>query len=504
MVVSKYLARFSAMFAFASILTLTAFSQGFFSEGFKAGTPVSSLLIGQSYWFDLPNSVWPVVGAAGVKLVRIGGSADNSSPLACTTAQGQLIQQIQEIRRIGAEPIIQVSNVIDNAVPASLAAAAAAMVKCVNITNVNNRNLAYPVKYWSIGNEPDGAHRSDTDAQIAALIEGYITAVAPAMRDVDPNITILAPELSFYQAGIYGPLLGGASDITGTDSQGRYYVDEITVHSYPFGGAAYTISDVINAETNYFPQTFQQLTSEINTANALNNRTGSHALTWGLTEFNITFNNFATNNATGDGVCSFLNGQFFASLYGSGMGTTTAAGQSIHNMNSWSVNEGGGECAAGDLGFLSGATPSASVTPRSSYYHMQLVSKYLLSGRDPSYLAPISSQAAIGMLAVATTSDHGAQLAVMVLNEDQSNGHSFSLRMDSDPVRGPGDTQINIPAGVAREYFDTIPAESTIVLIFNAQGQLTTKVTYTLADLEANTPPQDQRQRREPEPWRTW
>jgi hypothetical protein len=194
MVVSKYLARLSAMFAFASILTLAAFSQGF-----KAGTPVSPLLIGQSYWFDLPNSVWPVVGAAGVKLVRIGGSADNSSPLACTTAQGQLIQQIQEIRRIGAEPIIQVSNVIDNAVPASLAAAAAAMVKCVNITNVNNRNLAYPVKYWSIGNEPDGTYSSDTDAQIAALIAGYITAVAPAMRDVDPNITILAPELSFYR-----------------------------------------------------------------------------------------------------------------------------------------------------------------------------------------------------------------------------------------------------------------------------------------------------------------
>jgi hypothetical protein len=78
------------------------------------------------------------------------------------------------------------------------------------------------------------------------------------------------------------------------------------------------------------------------------------------------------------------------------------------------------------------------------------------------------------------------------------------LRMDSDPVRGPGDTQINIPAGVAREYFDTIPAQSTFVLVFDAQGQLTTKVTYTLADLEANTPPQDQRQRREPKPWRTW
>jgi hypothetical protein len=206
MVVSKYLAKFSAMFALVTFATLTAFSQGF-----TAGTPVSPQLIGQNDWFEVPNSVWPVVGAAGVKLVHIGGSAANSTPLACTTAQGQLIQQIQEIRRIGAEPIIQVSNLIDNAVPASLATAAAAMVKCVNITNVRNGNLAYPVRYWSIGNEPDQTYSSDTDNQIAALIAGYITAIAPAMRDVDPNITILAPELSFYQAGIYGPLLGGAS-----------------------------------------------------------------------------------------------------------------------------------------------------------------------------------------------------------------------------------------------------------------------------------------------------
>ena len=32
---------------------------------FTSGTPVSPMLIGQSYWNALPNTVWPVVQASG-------------------------------------------------------------------------------------------------------------------------------------------------------------------------------------------------------------------------------------------------------------------------------------------------------------------------------------------------------------------------------------------------------------------------------------------------------
>ncbi len=465
---------------------------------FTPGTPVSPLLIGQSYWNVVPNNVWPMVQAAGANhLIRIGGTGQNNSPLACDALQGDLIQQIQMFRNIGAEPIIQVSAKINGNL-ATEAAAAAAMVTCVNITNVANGNLAYPVQYWSIGNETDAGF-SGTDAQLAADVQAYIFAISPAMRNAaaasatNPNITIMAPEFSFFQTARYTYLVGGAYDITGTDSNGRFYVDEITVHRYPFGNAPLTwaASDVLNEQLSGMPGTLKKLVTVINVANTLNNRTGAHALTYGLTEFNITFTNPSPNGATNFGTCGFMSGQFFATTYGAGMATATSAGQSANNMNTWSVNQSSGACSSLDLGFLSGNPLSANPTARSSYYHMQMTQQYLLSGSKPSYLTPIvdSTSTAQGVLALATVSNSGALLSVMILNENASNSHNFSLRMNSAPVQGPGPTQINVPAGLAAEYSDTIPSQSTMVLQFNAAGILTEKVTYSLASLESNLPP---------------
>ena len=465
---------------------------------FTSGTPVSPVLIGQSYWSAPPNTVWPVVQAAGANhLIRIGGTSQNNNPLACDALQGDLIQQIQMFRSIGAEPIIQVSAKVAGNL-ATEAAAAAAMVTCVNITNVANGNLAYPVQYWSIGNEPDNGFKG-TDAQLAADVQAYVFAISPAMRNaaaasaMNPNITIMAPELSFFQTARYAALLGGASDITGTDSMGRFYIDEITVHRYPFGNPplTWTAADVLNEQLSGMPSTLRKLVSAINVANTLNNRTGAHALTYGLTEFNITFTNSSPNGATNFGSCGFLNGQFFATTFGAGMATTTSAGQGAQTMNTWSLNQSGGGCSSLDLGFLSGDLGSTNPTARSSYYHMQMTRQYLLGGSSPSYLTPIvdSTSSADGVLALATVSNSGALLSVMILNEDASNNHNFSLRMNGAPVQGPGPTQINVPAGLAMEYSDTIPPESTMVLQFNAAGTLSEKVTYSLVSLESNLPP---------------
>jgi hypothetical protein len=154
----------------------------------------------------------------------------------------------------------------------------------------------------------------------------------------------MAPELSFFQTARYAALLGGASDITGIDSKGRFYIDEITLHRYPFGTAPLTWirSDVLNEQLSGMPGTLPKLVSAINFANTINNRTGAHALTYGLTEFNITFTNPSPNGATNFGSCGFLNGQFFATTYGAGMATATSAGQSAQTMNTWSVNQSGG------------------------------------------------------------------------------------------------------------------------------------------------------------------
>src|SRR5882724_7610388 len=90
------------------------------------------------------------------------------------------------------------------------------------------------------------------------------------------------------------------------------------------------------------------LLNRIAYANSLQGRTGASALTWALTEFNITTSNLANNTPSGYGVSSFLNGQFFAEYY------RVAMKQGVAIMNSWSILEGGGNGSAGDLSYLGG------------------------------------------------------------------------------------------------------------------------------------------------------
>src|SRR5512137_2569171 len=84
------------------------------------GQPISQYLCGQNVWMpasyqsttgpvDLGGSLdqhWDVVEQSGVQLVRIGGNRYNNTP---PSAQ-QMLQWVDQIRAIGAEPIVQVSR----------------------------------------------------------------------------------------------------------------------------------------------------------------------------------------------------------------------------------------------------------------------------------------------------------------------------------------------------------------------------------------------------------
>ena len=360
------------------------------------------------------------------------------------------------------------------------------MVNCVNNTYVQNGTLSKPVQYWEIGNEPDLGYGGGDEA-LAAMVQGYVTSIAPAMRNASPNITILAPALSYYHGQAYGDWLGGNHDISGTDSQGRYYVNGVSFHTYPFAGTQ-GMGDVINQQSGGFPGTVSALIGQINNANTIHNRTGAHALTYAVTEFNMDYANPGNNNIGGLGVCGFINGQLFASFYGSGMSLTTAAGYGALTLDTWSVNEGGGNCSGGDLGFLSG-DPGNNPTPRSSYYHLQMVNQYLLSGVNPQYLNTTSSNQAAGVFALATTSNNGAQLSVMIMNENDGDG-SISVSLNGGATAGNGDTKINVSANIAKAYTYNIPNQSTMVLVYNSTGTLKTQVTYSIGNNNANQPPQ--------------
>jgi hypothetical protein len=323
----------------------------------------------------------------------------------------------------------------------------------------------------------------DAQEQLVADVAATYTSHAPAMRDVDSTIKIFGPGMAWYSDTKYEALLGGAADITGTDAQGRPYIDFVDFHRYPFGsddaGYTYSRADVINEMHNGFPNTVDALVDRIGYANDLHGRTGTTSeLGWALTEYNVTWKNLASNTATDVGVCSFLNGQFFAEYLKVGME------RGAKTMATWSVREGGGNCSAGDLGFL-GGTSDIDPVKRSSYHHMKMMSDYLLTNAD-GILEATSTRSL--MRPIVTSRKNGQLLAVMILNEDTVD-HTFSISLDNGTTNGVGNTLIRVAADHASAYADSMPAESTVVLVFDASGNVKKKVTYTVTDLQNGAAP---------------
>ena len=130
----------------------------------------------------------------------------------------QYIALIDSIRRIGAEPMVQVSEGRGR----FTAAQAAAAVQYVNITMGRN------IKYWIIGNEPDLNNASHPNPTPVAGVEAYIKAFASAMKAVDPTILTVGPENASY-SGYFPALVGGATTLPAQDAMAA-----TTSTSFPF------------------------------------------------------------------------------------------------------------------------------------------------------------------------------------------------------------------------------------------------------------------------------
>jgi hypothetical protein len=182
-------------------------------------------------------------------------------------------------------------------------------------------------------------------------------------------------------------------------------------------------------------------------ANALHGRTGANALQFGIGEFNA--------NAGGGGPCSFELGQAVGRIYGSMM----EYGGSYATL--WSMKEGGSSCSGSDFGFLNGDN-----SPRPSYYHMQMVSQ--------NFSGDYADGDTNGGGLYAYGAVNGNQIAVMLINE--GGGKSCAVRLNNDGVGGS--CQVNIDAGTPVTFNQSIGGDTSMVLVFNGQGQLTTRITY--------------------------
>jgi hypothetical protein len=431
--------------------------------GFVNRPVISNYLMAQNAWllqgfyagstrFGQLNSLWPTVKASGVKMVRIGGiHAENNSFTA-----SEAINLIDSIRKIGAEPMVQVATGRGT----FTATQAADLVEQVNVVNGKN------IKYWIIGNEPDLGSPIVNAAGVATYIKSYATA----MKAKDPSILIVGPECAFYNSAYYPSLIGGANDITGKDANGRYYVDIISFHTYPFNGTQ-TRSSVITSAQN-LSNNVDNLLALINNANTLNNRTGPDKLKWAITEFNVNYSNPTVNNVTGVGVHSFLNGQYWADVFNVGMSKEAVT------IAPWCVQESGGNRSQYDLGYLDGS--GATIKPRSSYYHEQMIADNIKG----TYLSASNNQS----LVTTFGSFYNDTTSIMIVNKALNN-FNYALQLNDKSVTDLADLKINLLGDIDKLYTDQIDGQSTVVLVFNNNGILLKKIVYSLTDASFSLPP---------------
>ncbi len=425
---------------------------------------ISSYLMGQNAWLPtgqfggatyngILNQLWPTIKSSGVKMVRIGGAWAEGAML----PGAKVVELVDSIRKIGAEPMIQVATNRGN-IPSSQAAS---LVEYVNITKGRN------VKYWVIGNEPD---LGSVQANVAT-VANYIKSFASAMKLKDPTILTVGPECAYYNSNYYPSLVGGTNDITGKDGNGNYYIDIISFHTYPFDGNQTRAQVVTSAQG--LANNVDNLVGLMNNADILNNRTGINRLKWAITEFNINYLNPSTNNVAGVGVHSFLNGQYWADAFKVGMEKQALT------ITPWSVQEGGGGRGVGDLGYLDGS--GANIKPRSSYYHEKMLSENI-SG---SYIYSSNNQSLVTTLG----SFRNDTISCMLVNKSNVTNYSYALQLSEQPITDAATLKINLFADVNVLYKDVITAQTTVVLVFDKTGVLLKKIVYGITEATAQLAP---------------
>jgi len=398
---------------------------------------------------------WGNVQNSGAATVRFGGiAADNNMP-----TDYQYIKMIDSIRAHGMEPIIQVpfKNYRYSAQQA------AAIVKYVNITKGKQ------VKYWSIGNEPDLGYSFTMSSQVAA----YIKSFATAMKKEDPSILIMGPECAWFNQNIMNGLTtpNGPDDITGKDAYGRYYLDVISFHTYPFNGSqtrAQVISKLTSAGS--LQDNLIYLNTRVASCNTAHNRTGTAALKTAITEANINWQNDPGDNLYGVGANSFIGGQFWAEML------AIAMENKVDFVNFWSVAEGNN--TASNIGYIDPSTNAK----KPSYYHF----KMLADNFKGNYVNGTTNLANVKSFG----SQNAQQIAVMIMNQELSGSYNYTIKLNTAAIAGNNPLKININAGLSNEYTDVIQNQSTVLLVFNSAGALVKKYEYSLiGNAVANLPP---------------
>jgi hypothetical protein len=424
------------------------------AAGKLSAQTISPHFFGQNAWMPdtIGNQVyngklhqsWQKVRESKATLIRYGGtSVDKHMP-----TDYQYIRIIDSVRANGMEPMIEVPF-NDHMYTAQQAAA---IVNYINVVKGKN------IKYWVIANEPNLGYSYTSSSQVAA----YIRPFATAMKNVDPTIKIVGPELAWFDQGIITGLTtpNGPDDITGADQNGHYYIDYFTFHTYPFNGSQ-TRQQVVSklAQPNGLQDNLTYLNTRIAASNTAHNRGGNNAIKVGITEANISWQNTPNDDVYGAGNNGFLCGQFVCEMMGMAMKN------SVDMFNVWSVVEGS---TTTNIGYLN---PSNGMR-KPLFYHFQMMAENFAG----TYANCTTNQANVK----AYGCKNGQNIVVMVMNEELSTNYNFTLRFNTATVTGSNPLKINVNAGVANEFNASIAPQTTVVYIFNGAGTIIRKGEYSL------------------------
>jgi hypothetical protein len=423
------------------------------ASGLLGAQDISPVLFGQNHWLAQGDEnrtgylhlLWSKVQASGVQLVRIGGNGYEVNP----PSPHRWKAMVDEVQAIGAEPLVQVPR----------HASAEQAAELVRTLNAPGRK---PVRYWSIGNEPMLGDKMKVEE-----VRAYVQRIAPAMRDVDPALFIMATDEAWMRQEAFEALCGGAQDISGKDASGRWFIDAFTFHSYP-NGEKFERADVTGTGIQKIRDQIKGLLVLLEKADRKHGRTDKAKLRWAFTEFNVTYQN-PDRDVEGIGNPSFLGGQFFAEVFGLCMeyGALTAA--------PWCINET--DNPRTDFGYL-GLPPDFS--PRSAYYHEQMLARNF-RGR---YLSISSSQPLVKALG----SRDGKRICVMVLNQELKASYPFELALHSQGSSS-APLVLKADAGLKVSLKGTLPPQTTQLFVFDAKGRLLEKTTYGVGENLRNLPP---------------
>ena len=232
----------------------------------KAGT--DSKDAAQSGFMSYSPQVVAGLQSAHIKLLRFPGGNWGEQH---TPSIAQLTDFSTLLNQVGAEGIMQTQLTDPNDVtPVSLdvrATRASLLVDYMNnaqsIQRVGNNSPFHPIKYWTIGNEPDLLTNPQTGARytVADYVHDFIT-FSIAMHQRDSGIKVFGPEISQYQGPAQEPkdatgalwmedFLRGITAYERTHTLPFHILDGVSFHRYPFGATGESADALLNNPTQW-------------------------------------------------------------------------------------------------------------------------------------------------------------------------------------------------------------------------------------------------------------